>query len=248
MLVDLFHYLTTPAPWSHRRRGYLRESVLLLSRSRRCRTAWEPHLTRARAVIMRACEGLPRYRTVVVLGSGLLDDVPLDHLARRFTHIRLVDAVHPWPTRWTVRHRPDVTLVTADLTRPGAVPDHGGGPEIDLVISANLLSQLPILPVNGSGGADPQLGGRIVRAHLDGLSRLAARVCLVTDVLQTEEDRDGRVTDRLDLLHGVPVPTPDAVWTWDLAPFGEAARHRRLVHRVHGYADWHAALGGPDRP
>lgn len=245
MLVDLFHYLTTPAPWSHRRRGYLRESVLLLSRSRRCRTAWTPHLANAQALIVRACEGLGHRRTAVVLGSGLLDDVPLDHLAARFARIRLVDAVHPWPTRWAARRHSNVALVTADLTRPGAVLAHGGGPEVDLVISANLLSQLPILPVDGAGETDPDLGGRIVRAHLDGLSALAARVCLVTDVVQTEEDRDGRVTDRLDLLHGVRLPTPDSVWTWDLAPFGEAARHRRLVHRVHGYADWHAA-GGRD--
>lgn len=241
MLIDLFHYLTTPAPWAHRRGGHLRESVLLRSRSRRCRAAWAPHLAQARAVVAQACEELPRTRICVVLGSGLLDDVPFEHLAARFAEIRLVDVVHPWPTRWAVRGRSNVTLVTADLTRPGAVLAEGGGASVDLVISANLLSQLPILPVARSGASDPDLGGRIVRAHLDGLSRLAARVCLVTDVEQREEDRDGRETDRLDLLHGEILPRPDESWTWDLAPFGETARHRRLVHRVQGYRDWHAA-------
>ncbi|TXM77623.1 hypothetical protein FV218_04655 [Methylobacterium sp. WL69] len=242
MLLDLFHFLTTPVPWSHRRRGYLRESVLLLSRSRRCRAAWTPHLAQARAVITQACEGLARRRTVVVLGSGLLDDVPLDCLAACFVDVRLVDAVHPWPTRWMVRTKPNVTLVTADLTGPGAVLVHAAGPEVDLVISANLLSQLPILPVDEAGATEPGLGRDIVRRHLDELTRLSARVCLVTDVEQIEEDRDGRVADRLDLLHGVLLPVPDRIWTWDLAPFGESARHRRLVHRVHGYADWYAAV------
>lgn len=242
MLIDLFHYLTTPASWAHRRGGHLRESVLLRSRSRRCRAAWAPHLGRARALVVQACEGLTRTRTCVVLGSGLLDDVPLDHLAARFTEVRLVDAIHPWPTRWAVRGRANVTLVTEDLTRPGAVFAQGGGATVDLVISANLLSQLPILPVARAGESDADLGGRIVRAHLDALTRLTARVCLVTDVEQREEDRDGTVTDRLDLLHGETLPAPDETWTWDLAPFGETARHRRLVHRVQGYRDWHAAL------
>ncbi|MCJ2083067.1 hypothetical protein [Methylobacterium sp. J-090] len=242
MLLDLFHFLTTPVPWTHRRRGYLRESILLLSRSRRCRVAWAPHLVQARAVIARACEGLARRRTVVVLGSGLLDDVPLDHLAAYFAEVRLVDAVHPWPTRWAVRTKPNVTLVTADLTEPGAVLVHGAGPEVDLVISANLLSQLPILPLDGAGATESSLGRQIVRAHIDDLTRLRARVCLITDIEQIEEDRDGRVTDRFDLLHEVALPAPDRAWVWDLAPFGETARHRRLVHRVHGYADWHAAV------
>jgi hypothetical protein len=241
VLIDLFHYLTTPAPWAHRRDGHLRESVLLRSRSRRCRAAWAPHLTRARALVAQACEGLPRMRTCIVLGSGLLDDIPLDHLAARFMEVRLVDAVHPWPTRWAVRGRPNVTLVTADLTRAGAVLAQGGGETVDLVVSANLLSQLPILPVARVGASDPDLGGRIVRAHLDALARLSARVCLVTDVEQREEDRDGRVTDRLDLLHGEILPASDDAWTWELAPFGETARHRRLVHRVQGYRDWRAA-------
>ena len=242
MLIDLFHYLTTPASWAHRRGGHLRESVLLRSRSRRCRTAWAPHLGRARALVAQACNGLARTQTCVVLGSGLLDDVPLDHLAARFAEVRLVDAIHPWPTRWAVRGRANVTLVTDDLTRPGAVDAHGGGETVDLVIYANLLSQLPILPVGRTGESDDHLGGRIVRAHLDALSRLDARVCLVTDVEQREEDREGRLTDRLDLLHGETLPPPDETWTWELAPFGETARHFRLVHRVQGYRDWHAAL------
>ncbi len=44
--------------------------------------------------------------------------------------------------------------------------------------------------------------------------------------------------ERLDLLYGVdPGPAPRN-WDWILAPFGEEARDRRLVHRVSAWPDW----------
>ncbi|MCJ2034406.1 hypothetical protein [Methylobacterium sp. J-068] len=242
MLVEVLHLLTTPIPWAHRRRGYLRESVLLLSRSRRCRAAWAGHLAESRAAVIAACAGLERRRVAVVLGSGLLQDVPLAHLAARFDAVRLVDAVHLWPARRQARAYPNVTLVTADLIpgRDGAdsLAALCGSSDVDFVVSANVLSQLPILPLDRPGFVPPDLGARIVAGHLDGLARLAARVCLLTDVEQVEQDRDGRVTDRIDLLHGIGLGTPDRTWIWDLAPFGEAARHLRQQHRVQAFLDW----------
>jgi hypothetical protein len=242
VLVELFHLLVTPVPFAHRRRGHLRESVLLMSRGRRCRSAWAPHLAAARAAILDACEDLPQRRVAVVLGSGLLQDVPLAELAARFAQVHLVDAVHLWPARLRARAYPNVRLVTADLAlrpdRPEPLAALCGDEAVDFVVSANLLSQLPILPLDRAGFVPPDLGSRIVRAHLDGLAGLRARVCLVTDVEQVEEDRSAGVTGRLDLLHGVRLGQPDRRWSWDLAPFGEAARHRRLIHRVEAFLDW----------
>ena len=242
MLIELLHLLATPVPFAHRRRGYLRESVMLLSRSRRCRAAWAEHLDRSRAAVIAACAALPSRRTAIVLGSGLLQDVPLAHLAERFAAVHLVDAVHLWPARRQARAFPNVRLVTADLT---GLLDGGdplaalcGGADVDFVVSANLLSQLPILPLDRRGAVPPDLGRRIVAAHCDGLARLAARVCLLTDLEQVEEDRAGRITDRLDLLHGVRLGSPDRTWTWELAPFGEAARDRRQRHRVAAFLNW----------
>ncbi|WP_331296086.1 hypothetical protein [Methylobacterium hispanicum] len=48
MLLDLALWLATPAPWRHRQLGYVRESVLLSGRARRCRRAWAPHAARSR--------------------------------------------------------------------------------------------------------------------------------------------------------------------------------------------------------
>lgn len=271
MLIEWLHYLTTPVPWPSRRLGYLRESIALRSRSRRCRTAWAAHLSAARRAILDSCGDLPARRTAVVLGSGQLDDVPLRELAALFRTVVLVDAVHLWPARLRAARHRNVRLITADLSGTGAwlldrrsewsdpLPEMLGE-GVDFVVSANLLSQLPILPIDRfedrAEAVPPALGRRIVEAHLAGLNRAGsngegsngapARVCLITDVEQTTEDREGGVVERLDLLHGVALPRPDR--TWELAPFGECGRHRRLRHRVHAYLDWHASARAEVHP
>lgn len=248
MLFALLLALTNPAPLRLRRLGYVRESGLLHARSRRCRRAWAPHLARAREAVARAATGCTDRRLAVVLGSGLLDDVPLDTLAATFSRVRLVDAVHPWPTRLAVRRHGNVELITAEISSGLAEPTLAAALDgAGFVVSANLLSQLPILPIDAHERAGrevpPRLGASIVEAHLRALTSVAragARVCLITDTVQREEDRDGRITSTLDLTDGVPLPPPEAAWDWELAPFGEAARNRRLVHRVHAYPDWAA--------
>ncbi|GJE44613.1 hypothetical protein F6X53_29755 [Methylobacterium soli] len=39
-----------------------------------------------------------------------------------------------------------------------------------------------------------------------------------------------------------------AAWDWELAPFGEAERHRRLIHRLVAFRDWGAARARRPRP
>ncbi|MEE8630013.1 MULTISPECIES: hypothetical protein [Methylobacterium] len=256
MLLDLLHWLVQPATLAARRLGHAGDSVRLASRSRRCRAAWAPHLAAAKDAVRAAMADLPRRETAVVLGAGLLDDVPIDALAAAFRQVVLVDAVHPWRGRWRARRHANVVRLIFDLSGTADLRLGRGetfGPvlppvcrEADLVISANLLSQLPILPVArleaaGRLGAftDPDaFGQRIVAAHLAALADLSARICLVTDRDETEEDRDGRPIARLDLLYGIdPGPAPRS-WDWILAPFGEEARDRRLVHRVSAWPDW----------
>ncbi|GEP04570.1 hypothetical protein [Methylobacterium oxalidis] len=253
-------YLTNPAHPALRRLGYLRESVSLYYRSRRCRAAWHSHLEASRGVILNAVEQLPKRRTVIVLGSGLLDDIPLSALASGFSRVVLVDAIHLWPVRIAVRRYPNVERVTLDISGTAGMllgsasaPDDTIGSlcaeeNVDLVVSANLLSQLPILPLDWfeeRGLPVPShLARNLIRSHLDVLTRMEARVCLITDTVEIELDRNGSETDRLDLMHGVALPKPDKTWDWDLAPFGEAAPDHRLLHRVEAYSDWHEAVRG----
>jgi hypothetical protein len=258
VIAELSLYLASFASRAARRHGLLRESVGLWSRGHRQRKAWAPHEDRCRRVVAAAVEGLDVRRAALVLGSGLLRDVPMDLLLQRFERVVLVDVVHLWPVRLRYARSRKVEFVTRDLTglldrlldRVGAGPpparnpplgDFAADDDIDLVISANLLSQLA-LPVERALERRPALCRELCRAvvegHLADLGAFRARICLLTDHAYSEVDRSGQVVDRADLLHGVALGPPDAEWDWPVAPLGEEARASAFIHHVAAYADW----------
>ncbi|KFC63396.1 hypothetical protein FG93_05904 [Bosea sp. LC85] len=251
MLAEFLLTLATPAGRMTRQLGLLRESTALWARGLRQRESWAPHHQRCQALVTQIVGELERHRIVVVLGSGLVRDVPLDLLCARFQRVVLIDAVHLPQVRLRMALRRNVELVTRDLTgvmswlagegqgRSDPLADLSADTEVDLVISANLMSQLawPIedwLEGNGDRAAafPKDLPAHCIAWHLQDLERFAGRICLISDVEMLEHDRDGTVTDRLDLARGVPLPPPDERWDWQVAPFGEAERDREYVHRV----------------
>ncbi len=263
MLAELFLSAITPAGRVARRMGLVAASIGLWSRGGRRRRLWEPHHARCRAVVRRAVEGLGQRRTVVVLGSGLMRDVELDHLSGRFRRVLLVDAVHLPMVRLAARRHSNVRLLERDLT--GLQSWFEGGPparvppltdlvedrEVDLVISANCASQLPLgveefMDSRAARGlALPEdLPARSVAWHFDDLAGFPCRVCLITDTVMLERDRAGRTTDELDLLRGHSLPDPDETWSWTVAPFGEVERDHEFVHTVCAWSMWRQKTGG----
>ncbi|SFC41703.1 hypothetical protein SAMN05428997_106232 [Bosea sp. CRIB-10] len=251
MLAELTLRALTPAAPLARRFGLLREGIALWSRGLRQRKAWEPHQARCRAIIADIAAALPRRRKVVVLGSGPARDIPLEALCASFDEVVLVDIVHLPLLRLKLWRRPKVILVSRDLTgamawlageaesRQDPLADLANDGSVDLVISANLLSQLawPVAewlednPARAAALPD-DLPGRCIAWHLDDLARFEGHVCLISDVEMVERDRGGAIHDRLDLMYGVALPKEDESWLWPVAPFGEAERDREYVHKV----------------
>ncbi len=263
MLPELLLNAITPAPRELRRMGLVTASIGLWSRGLRQSRQWQPHYARCHAVVRRALEGLPSRRTAVVLGSGLAKDVPMADLLDAFERVVLVDAVHLPTVRLRYAFDKRVDFVTLDLSgMAGWLAGTTGGrlaplgalaadPAVDLVISANLLSQIPIGVATFLDDHEARakalpgdLLARSVQGHLDDLAGFRCRVCLLTDTIMMERDRDGAVTDTLDLMRGVSLPAPDESWDWTVAPFGEIGRRHEYVHRVHGYARWIEGSGG----
>lgn len=154
MLAEFTLWLATPASRMTRRLGLVSEGVALWARGRRQRRAWAEHHARCRALIESVVAELPRHRSVAVLGSGLLRDIPLPLLRARFQRALLVDAVHLPQIRLAAAFQSNLTLVTRDLSgvmgwlagecdgRLDPVADLMADETLDLVISANLMSQL----------------------------------------------------------------------------------------------------------
>ncbi len=203
MLAELIEYCLTPCTPEARRLGYLREAVAIRARASRCRAAWRPHLERSRAFIMQAALQCHGHGTALVIGSGALLDIPLAELSGMFDRVLLADIVHPLSARWQARRFANARLVTVDVTGLAkhlvANPSDFGAfatktsPSFfleerpDFTVSANILSQLPLLPLarlKQTGCAPDELAlvrSRILTGHLEWLNRLPGLVSLITD-------------------------------------------------------------------
>lgn len=251
MIQELLTHWMTPCPRPIRRMGFLHDLIAVRARHRRCRTAWAPHLEATRDRVTAAIDATPGRDLAVVLGAGLLLDVPLDALAAAFRRVVLVDVCWLAETRRAVRHYGNVDLLAHDLTGVAvacqqadsipAVP-RGSIPylrDADLVCSLNCLSQLPLNPraaLESLPGVTPEHLDRfsraVVTAHVEALTEAPGTALLVTDttaerVLTSTGDALAR-----DLLFGHPHPDGGDSWWWDLAPAPEEDRRYHLRHRV----------------
>lgn len=163
MLLEWLSYITTPCSKLARKLGYLHEAIAIRERHSRQKKSWQPHLDRSREFILKSAAQCRESGTVVILGSGSLLDVPLEQLASSFEQVYLVDIIHLPKVRKQIRHHPNVQLIEADLTCLGELlldkstdspPPFPKAPvlpiqgKVDLVVSLNLLSQLPLNPVD----------------------------------------------------------------------------------------------------
>ena len=261
MIVEFIEYLTTSCPPYARKTGYLKEAIAIRARYGRLREAWRPHLEQTQALIEEASRACDRHRKAVVLGSGLLLDIPLGALAASFERVLLVDLVHlRRARRLAARHR-NVELVTEDITglapefdfrvsagwRGDPVPEPDlflDDPSVDLVVSANVMAQLPIFPaaalqrrIGLDGDELDRFCQGIVEAHLAYLHKFEAVVCLITEIEREAFDKQGNSLQRHEALFGVELPDGAAYWDWDLAPLGEISRQHALRNRVAGFCD-----------
>jgi hypothetical protein len=246
MLLEVINYTATMLVRRFENPGFVRASVDLWSRARRCRKDWAAHEAHSKAFVRSAMAALPQRRTVVVLGSGLLRDVPVDDLAQNFRSVILVDLVHLASVQFYCRVRgySNVTFVTRDISGFDPVGPCNPKPlqflenmaDVDLVISANVLSQIGI-------GAESQLLSAakpltrtllagLITAHIEGLQTLACKTCLITDIGWQERAGDGTVREEGDLMYGIVLPDPEESWPWPVVPFGEISRDFEVVHRV----------------
>ena len=265
-------YLANPAPRHVRQMGYVRELRALRARQKRCRADWQPHLEQSRAVLLEAAARCEQRRSALIVGSGLLFDVPLEEISGQFERIVLVDIAHLWSVHRRADRLPNVRLIPLDVTGvverchamarerseaplPQRPIDWFTGEHYDLVVSLNVLSQLPVVP-NGClsrhipSVTDAQIrdfSRALVTNHLDWLCSFPGIACLVTDLERLHVD-DCRTVSREESLWGIELPDGGRTWLWDLAPRPEMYFDVDVRHRVVGYSrfpkqSWLAARG-----
>jgi hypothetical protein len=262
MLSELFTYLTTPCPQYVRHMDYLSETIAMRQRYRRNRTSWQPHLESSRRFVLDAAGRCTHRSKVVILGAGLLLDVPLADLSEMFREVVLLDIVLLPEVRRMIKKYGNVKFIRNDVTNmaeklynnvrqglrelPGASP---GIPDFvehaSLVVSLNILSQLWVVPRAYALRKLPtvideeQLEDwcrQIVESHYAFLQSLTCPVCLVADHEFVKRDRDGRIVSHGTTVAGFSLPDPQASWTWDIAPMGE---DRRSISKELSVGAWY---------
>ncbi|MDR9498620.1 MAG: hypothetical protein RI556_05555 [Hydrogenovibrio sp.] len=257
MIAEAWQWLTTPATAQARRLGFLKESIAMQARFQRCRSDWQPHYQRCQQVIREAMAQAGQQRVLLIMGAGLLEDIPLAEASERFEQVWLVDMVFLRKARRRAAAFANVRLIEADITESlttlangqddVARPRRWLDQPVDCVVSLNLLTQLPMVPVRSrlkrsSKDHDAQLetlGKALIEAHLAYLSRFSGVRCLICDRWVEERRADARLVDELDPAWDVALPSTVREWDWTVIPFGESAEAPRneRIHRV-GASVW----------
>lgn len=223
MILEALNFAATYLVSGRRKAGEINSSVRLWARARRCARDWAEHEANCKAFIHAH---LPeRGRVAVVLGSGLLRDVPIRELAQAFDEVRLYDLQHLASVRLGALGLRNLRFLQRDLS--GGLDFLHDDPEVDLVVSANLLSQLGVAAARME--ADP---AAVITRHVEGLRAMAGQRLLLTDVVFDLVLSSGAVIERSDLMHGVELPPADATWPWSVAPIGELDPAYKAVHHV----------------
>ena len=240
MILEALEWIITPASLLARRSGLLAGQIAIRHRAQRCRALWHSHLNATRqAIRTHLVQNARPLGCVMVMGSGHLHDCALDDLLRHAEKVILVDIVHPLELYWHLaRNKGRIVLVTRDLSfslkaalrgqKRTEEPDAAFVELVqksDLVISLNLLSQLPIgvhdLWTNQGVPEDTieALASNIINAHV-ALLQQARNSLLITDRvvrLRGIENGKERIGGWQDLLYGASLPEPATEWLWTIA-------------------------------
>ncbi len=251
MITEFLTSLLTPAPKWAKRMEFLNEAIAIEARARRCRDAWAPHQQHTKEAILDAIKVCDQHRTVVVVGSGACLDIPLAELADIFEQVLLIDIVHPLKSkRHSWNHVKHVTLdVTGQMEtlydNPEQLPEisipdlYHDVPEIDVVLSVNLASQLPVIPLkylahktfHDENDLD-RLAKDLLVAHCRWLSGFTCTTALICDKAWAKLDVSGNVIETSDPLYGLISQQTTREWYWNVAPRHETGTefsHRNSV-------------------
>ncbi len=249
MIIEAIRYSLTPAPkWVHRM-GYLHEAIAINARKARCGDSWNGHITKTKEAILNAVKTRQQNRTILITGAAAINDIPLQELAGIFEQVILLDIIHPFEFKNPFKSNPygynNIRHISVDITNhmqnlfnnPDILPKvmtpdlYHNFPDIDFVISVNMASQLPVIPLQylrrnnqNTSHTDKNINGfftQIIAAHFNWLSGFNCPTAVICDIKWQKINSDDQVIDQYDPLYNLDMQAPLKTWRWDIAPIGE---------------------------
>lgn len=262
MIREALLFVLTPATPVAKKYGFLYQSIALKARYERCRKAWLPHLKNCQDLFLEALADLPQKKSVVILGSAHLHEIPLHLLVDNFEKITLVDVIHPWKHHWLAKRNSRLTLVTEDLSQSllhldnissfeelqqwatGLINKKLFSYDADLIVSGNILSQLALLPIeslekklkqNLSAEQKDIICTAFAEAHLKSLSECKGKKLIYADRVVTYRDKDNEIIYEGHYPVNFAGFTKLKEWIWNIAPLREAAKDYSIEMKVESY-------------
>ena len=253
MIIELFTYIREKFHHPHSESfGHLVESISLHAKEQRCREAWSSHRQAAKQFIIKHCSPLKIKDTAIILGSGPLHEIPIEWLSQHFKKVVLVDIIHLQSTKKSIRHLKNIEFVTHDISELETellkgnlnpkVPETMFGASPSVVISANILSQIPLhleryLQKNFPTLTDSERDAYLLQSslnHLTYLQKFPCKVLLFTDIERRFLD-ENNVLLETERGHELNLPAPAEEWMWNVSPLHEYAKDVSIQMKVCGY-------------
>lgn len=264
MIFEWFEYLVTPASDEAKKWGHLKQSIALRARAARQKENWKSHLKNCHQFVDESLRQMQTpAKSVMILGSGHLFDISeniFDPAKNpQIEKIVLVDVVHPLEVRKRAQSDPRIVLMERDLS--GGMPSSFSVddltthfhslpllelPTVDFVISANIMSQLPLPAVqaaekwlasvdahsSGSAATDFETLRRTIETQmsafhwqqLEFFSAQGAEVVFWTDFEKHFFDSSGDKIHRESSLGEFKFSQLKGSWIWDIAPIPEISK------------------------
>lgn len=257
MLKELLKHLSTPAPEHIKALGYLKELIAIEARYRLCKSGWDSHIKHTKETILSCIDLCPDRHKALIIGSGNLIDLPLAELCSAFEHVVLVDIYHMPELKKVCNVFSNISLVSADVTgialklydskpKPeGLLPEPLAyipqSDDASLVVSLNILSQLPIVPSYfltdklkwDEESAKLKAWQRdIMQSHYDALNNLNCTVCLISDWMMLYKAKDGSTIESHITAPILQDIQANKQWDWLIAPLGTESKKYSITLKV----------------
>lgn len=225
-----------------RKEGYVTDQKGIQNRYIRESELWKSHLENTKKFILESVDNCASKKSIAILGSGWLLDVPIQELSKQFEHVYLCDVVHPEQIVVNMKKYTNVELVTVDLTGGliqlaenvttfdsfcqglQSIPVftfENLAIQPDLVVSVNLLNQLDIILCDFLQKKFfvkeqdlQQVRGFIQQRHIDCLPH--NKTCLITDYVEENHNVETKqVTTKNLLFCKLPKSLCEQKWDWN---------------------------------
>ena len=246
-----------------KRMGYKTDQEGIIRRFLNEDGAWNSHIKNTKDVIIEQSEQIQEKKTVLVLGSGWLLDIPIDFLCKTFTNVVLTDIFHPKEIVKKYSKYTNIVWLQCDLTgiaenvfaigRKGSKNFNDELKKVKIyppalnvkanyVISANILSQLDELIIDylkKYQEIDTEiLAGfrrKIQEKHLDFLKK--SKSVLITDIEELYFNRDAELVEQVCLMYcKLPESRIITEWEWTFDSKMTYRRNNVTYRKVKAYS------------